>query len=405
MTVKSQSSPRSNPMPSAHAILSPSAAHRWMHCTAAPRLEEKEPDRSSVYAEEGSLAHEICECKLRAFVAGNSNIAEEIYRNSHGVNWDDHPLYNPEMEDYTDQYVSIVLDHLKDARKSCPDATLWIEESIDLSDYIPEGFGTSDAGIIADGFMEVFDFKYGKGVPVSADRNPQMMVYALGAYKLFEAEYDVDNVKMTIVQPRIGNLSSYEIDAVELLKWGDLELKVKAKIAFEGKDTTQEAGEWCKFCAVKRRCKALAEYSLNVCKKRDTDARLLSLEEIADILKQASVIENWLTGVKDYALEAALEGESVPGFKIVEGRSVRKVSDITELTSRLLTEGFQEAAIFQPRELQTITTLEKMMGKKKFAKIAKGCITKPTGKPTLAFETDKRPEYKKAAGDFADIIE
>lgn len=380
-----------------------------MNCTAAPRLEATQPESTSVYAEEGTLAHEICECKLRfkgfPDMYKFAKEPQDLYILEHQSSWEEHPLYNPEMEEYTDQYVDIVLDHLKDARKTCPDATLWVEEKINLTDFIPEGFGTSDAGIIADGFMEVFDFKYGKGVAVSAKNNPQMMVYALGAYKLFEAEYAVTMVKMTIVQPRIGNLSSADISAEYLLKWGNEELKPKAKIAFEGKNTTQEAGEWCKFCAVKRQCRALAEYSTNACKKTDTDARLLTIDEIGELLEKIPTIETWIAGVKDYALEASLGGTKVPGFKIVEGRSLRKISDPMELSARLVTAGYEESSLYKPKELQTISALEKIVGKKKFAELADGCIEKPAGKPTLAPDTDKRPEYKKPEGDFADIIE
>ncbi|MCM1517572.1 MAG: DUF2800 domain-containing protein [Pseudoflavonifractor sp.] len=270
-------------MPGQHALLSPSAAHRWMNCAAAPRLEATAPDRDSTYAQEGTLAHAYCAKKLKSFMglptdAEDREIAEL-----------DATYHTGEMDEYTDTYKTIVLEKLNTARAVTRDAQLLVETRLDFSAYVPDAFGTSDATIIADGCMEIIDFKYGKGVRVSAVGNPQMMIYALGAYTANNFEYDIDRVRMTIVQPRIGNLSEYEMTVADLMEWAENELRPKAEAAYRG-DAPQNPGEWCQFCKVRCSCKALADRCTAIARE-NTDPRLIQPERMAtDILPWLSII-------------------------------------------------------------------------------------------------------------------
>ena len=378
-----------------HAILSPSAAHRWMNCTAAPLLEKDVQDVSSTFAEEGTLAHAYCAKKLKEFLGlevkeENQEIAD-LYDQYH----------SGEMDEYTDAYKTIVLEKFNAARKKTKDAQLLVEVELDFSRYIPEAFGTSDAVIIADGVMEVIDFKYGKGVKVSAVENPQMMIYALGAWDLFNFEYSISKVRMTIVQPRIDNLSEFEISASDLINWAVDELQPKAKEAYAG--GTQKAGAWCRLCKVKASCKALATTCINA-QQAHTDPRLISKEDMErTILPLLSTFKTWLTGVEEYSLQQALDGVQYQGFKIVAGRSIRKITDPSAVMELLGKEGFAKESYLKPTELRSITDLEKLIGKKRFGTLCADYINKPQGKPTLVPETDKRPAFNQAADDFKDI--
>lgn len=302
----------------AHALLSPSAAHRWLHCTAAPRLEANVADEGSSFALEGTLAHAYCALKLKQFMDWPTDSEEAEIKQLNDQ------YHTGEMDEYTDTYKTIVLEKYNAARVATPDARLLVETKLDFSEYVPDAFGTADAIIIADGVMEVIDFKYGKGVKVSAYRNPQMMIYALGAYDRFSFDYRIERVRMTIVQPRIDNLSEYEIAVSELMAWVDEELTPKAKQAYEG-NGPQVPGEWCQFCKVKNCCRALTERCTSTAANYP-DPKLLTAEELAtEVLPNLAVIKTWLTGVEDYALQQALSGVQLPGWKIVEGRSVRVV--------------------------------------------------------------------------------
>lgn len=379
-----------------HALLSPSAAHRWLNCPAAPRLEATVPDSGSSYAAEGSLAHAYGALKLKSFrgldTAGEKKEIESLKAEYH----------TGEMDEYTDAYKSIVLEKYSAALRTTEDARLLIETRLDLTDYIPDAFGTADAVIIADGTMEVIDFKYGKGVKVSADRNPQMMIYALGAYEPFSCEYRIERVRMTIVQPRIDNISEYEMSVSDLLAWAADVLVPGAYKAYGG-NGEQTPGEWCQFCKVKSVCRALAKRCTEAA-SACPDPGLMTPEELAkDVLPLLATVKTWLSGVEDYALQQALQGVHFPGWKIVEGRSVRKITDDDAAAMALNEAGYRLNEIFRPRELRTITELEKLIGKKRFAEICGGFIDKPQGKPTLAPESDKRPAMNPAAEDFKDI--
>lgn len=378
-----------------HALLSPSAAHRWMNCTAAPLLEKDVEDKGSTFAEEGTLAHVYCAKKLKEFLglAVDEEKAEIAQLNEQ--------YHSGEMDEYTDTYKTIVLEKFNAARAKTKDAQLLVEVKLDFSHYVPDAFGTSDAIIIADGVMEVIDFKYGKGVKVSAVENPQMMIYALGAWDLFNFEYDIRKVRMTIVQPRIDNLSEFELNAADLINWAVDELQPKANEAYAG--GKQKPGNWCQFCKVKPNCKALSSMCIEA-QQANPDPRKISKEVMeSTILPLLSTFKTWLTGVEEYSLEQALSGVQYQGFKIVEGRSVRKITNPTAVMELLSKEGFAKEAYIKPTELRSITDLEKLIGKKRFGAICAEYINKPQGKPTLVPESDKRPAFNQAADDFKDI--
>lgn len=380
----------------AHALLSPSAAHRWINCTAAPRLEADVEDKGSEFAAEGTLAHAYCAQKLKAFLGlpteGEAKEIAELNDRYH----------TGEMDEYTDTYKTIVLEKFNAARAKTKDALLLIETRLDFSEYVPDAFGTADAIIIADGTMEVIDFKYGKGVKVSAVDNPQMKIYALGAYEKFSFEYKIDRVRMTIIQPRIENFSEWELSVSELMAWTDSVLTPKAQQAYKG-DGPQVPGDWCQFCKVKSNCRALTQKCIEAAKNHP-DPKLISPDELAtDVLPMLATVKTWLAGVEDYALQQALSGVQLHGWKIVEGRSVRKITDQDGAALALNKAGYKTTEIYKPQELRTITDLEKLTGKKQFAAICGDYIEKPQGKPTLAPESDKRPAIDPLADDFKDV--
>lgn len=378
----------------AHALLSPSSASRWLNCTAAPHLEADMPDVSSGFAVEGTLAHAYCAKKLKTFLGlptehEDKEIAELA------------DYHTGEMDEYTDAYATIVIEKYNAARAITPDAQLLVETRLDFSEHIPDSFGTADAIIIADGTMDVIDFKYGKGVSVSAFKNPQMQIYALGAYDKFSFEYRINRVRMTIIQPRIDNLSDYELSVSDLMAWTDEVLTPRAQEAFSGKGT-QTPGEWCRFCKVKSRCRALANQSLKTALEKP-DPQLLNPQELADVLPKLETIKIWLTGIEEYALHTALSGTTVPGWKVVEGRSTRKITNPTAVSDALSGAGIGRDLLYKPQELLPITELEKLVGKKQFAALCAQWISKPQGKPTLVPESDKRQAINTVEDDFADI--
>lgn len=380
----------------AHALLSPSAAHRWINCTAAPRLEADVEDKGSDFAAEGTLAHAYCAQKLKAFLGlpteGEAKEIAELNDRYH----------TGEMDEYTDTYKTIVLEKYNAARAKTKDALLLIETRLDFSEYVPDAFGTADAIIIADGTMEVIDFKYGKGVKVSAEDNPQMKIYALGAYEKFSFEYKIDRVRMTIIQPRIENFSEWELSVSELMAWTDSVLTPKAQQAYKG-DGPQVPGDWCQFCKVKSSCRALTQKCIDAAKNHP-DPKLISPDELAaDVLPMLATVKTWLAGVEDYALQQALSGVQLPGWKVVEGRSVRKITDQDGAALALNKAGYKTTEIYKPQELRTITDLEKLTGKKQFAVICGEFVEKPQGKPTLAPDSDKRPAIDPLADDFKDV--
>lgn len=374
----------------AHALLSASGASRWLNCTPSAKLEDLQGEKqTSVYAAEGTLAHELSELYIRHDVLGTVNDNdfnlrfEEIMSNE---------LFSDEMLDVVPIYVEYCTTEFRAAQQENMFATLEIEQLLDLTEFVPESFGTADCVIINDAVIEVIDLKYGKGVPVYAQHNKQGMLYALGALRKYDTLYDIEKVKITIVQPRINNISTWEISVEELLKWANEELKPRAELAFKGEGELV-AGDWCKFCSVKNRCRALYEEQLKVAKYEFQDPELLTDEEISDVLKRAPQFIEWVNSVTEYAQKRAIEHNKIwPGFKLVAGVSKRKWADEDTVTEAIFSRipAATEDQIFTTK-LKSITDIEKTFGKKFVAETLSDVIIKPQGKPTLVPEDDKRP--------------
>lgn len=388
-------------MPSDHALLGPSSAHRWLSCTPSARLEEGLPDTGSSYATEGTLAHRLGELLLRAEYEG-ADITEEMAE----VQAD--PQYSPAMMEHIEGYVAFVAERYADAKSHCPDPRLYVEQRIDVSEYVPDGFGTTDCVIIADGLMDVIDLKYGAGIPVSAEDNPQMKIYALGCLLAFSLFYDITAIRMTIYQPRLDSVSTAVIDRDKLEAWAEQFLKPRAAQAYAGEGPFAPGELTCKWCKAGATCKARAEYQLELAAKDFQDAALMDNDEIAEVLERLPGLLAWAKQVKDFAEDAAINhGEKFPGFKVVEGRANRRYVNEGAIARRLKKAGFAAADIYKPKELLGITAMEKLVGAKKLAELVGGLIEKPAGSPTLVPMSDKRPELNtaaKAAEDFADDV-
>jgi len=378
-----------------HALLSPSSSHRWINCTPSARLEEHVEDKGSEYAEQGTCAHALCECKLRHLL-GTEDMESINEFKSLRDKW-----YDTEMENCTSDYVEIVWNKYQEALKTDPRAQLLVEQKLNFSSWIPDSFGTADAEIVTEDVMEVVDFKYGKGVEVSAVRNTQMMIYALGALGDFDLDYDIKEVRMTIVQPRIHNVSEWSISTDELKQWADTTLRAAALMAYEGKGE-QKAGEWCKFCKVKARCAVLANEAI-AAYTQHTEKTLISDDDMPSVLALIPAIKSWCTAVEDYATAQAILGHKWVGYKLVEGRSIRKITDPDGLSAKLEFAGYHD--IYKPAELKSLGDLERQIGKKTFADLSAGYVDKPAGKPTLVTDDDKRPEINvnTAVEDFKDV--
>ncbi|WP_427114158.1 DUF2800 domain-containing protein [Megasphaera sueciensis] len=374
-----------------HALLSASSSGRWLVCTPSARMEEKLTDTTSPYAEEGTRAHALAEQYLKEYlkVPGFSSISAET---------------DQEMIEAVMKYADIVVEKINEARAVSPDAEVHIEYHLDYSPWAPEGFGTGDTVIVSDHYIEIVDLKYGKGAPVSAVGNTQMRLYALGAHNAFGICYGYDNVKMTIVQPRLDSVSTDEISIAELLAWGT-SIRPIAQQAWSGKGAPT-AGVHCRFCRCRTTCRALAEYMLSSVKKDFAPGAELEDWEISDIILKAKEIKSWLKDIEEYALSEALSGTTWPGLKVVEGISRRKITDEDKAASILQLNGYEHDTVYKPRELKTITELEKLCGKKHFSELLKEFIEKPEGKPTLVSETDKREpmQLQDVADDFDDTL-
>lgn len=378
-----------------HALLSASSASRWMACPPSARLEQNYANKTSEYAAEGTLAHELGELELRRNLEGMST---RKY-NSEIKKIQSNELFTKDMPDYVEIYVNTCMEKLAEAKSKTSDAIFKIEQRLDFSEWVPDGFGTGDFVIIADGTMEICDLKYGKGVPVSAIDNKQMRLYALGAIAEFGFLYDIQNVRMTIIQPRLDNISTDEVSADDLLKWAEEVLKPIAELAFKGEGEFS-AGDHCTFCRAKAVCKARAEKNMELAQYEFADPNVLNKFDIADILAKADEFIKWVKDVQDFALEQALLGEQYPGFKVVEGRSNKRYTDTEKVAEILLANGYLEEEIYKPKELQGISNMEKVVGKKKLVELVGEYIEKPQGKPVLVPESDKRPVFNSAAADF-----
>lgn len=374
---------------SKHAILSASGAHRWMNCTPSARLELEFDDNSGEAAAEGTAAHALSEHKLRKALKMRSKKPVS-------------PYDSDEMDNYTDGYVEFVLEVIEQAKKICSDPLILIEQRLDFSKYVPEGFGTGDCLIIADGTLHIIDFKYGQGVLVSAEDNPQMKLYALGALDLFDGIYDIEMVSMTIYQPRRENVSTSTVSKENLYQWAEEVLKPKAELAFNG-DGNYCPGEWCQFCRAAVKCRARAEAKMKLATFEFALPPLLSDEEIADILSSIGDLTNWANEIIAYATDEAVNhGKKWPGFKVVEGRSNRKYKDEEAVAETAKNAGYRD---IYKQSLITITEMEKLMGKSKFNEILGELVMKPPGKPTLVPVSDKRPEMNTSSAkiDFMEV--
>lgn len=370
----------------AHALLSASGADRWLNCTPSARLEEKFAESaSSVYADEGTLAHEFGDVNLRWF---NLEITKAILHKEL-TTFRKHKLYSPEMEGEVEKYTNYVIEALAVAKQTTPDAKLIIEERLDFSHLVEQGFGTGDSCIIADNVLEIVDLKYGKGVKVDADDNPQLKLYAIGALRKYELLYDITTVKLTIIQPRLDHVSSWEISVEELLDWGENEVKPKAALAYAGKGE-KIPGDHCKWCKVKAMCPALAAKNLELAQHEFADPELLTDTQIIEIYAQQPMLVNWVNAVAAYILDTAVKGKAWPGYKVVNGKSNRKWLDEDKVKSVLVLQGYEEGT-YMKSSLEGIVAIEKLLGKAEFPKLLGELVVKPDGAPTLVPEKDPRP--------------
>ena len=370
--------------PKGHAILSASSSDRWLHCPPSARLCESYDDKGSNYAAEGTDAHALCEYKLRQALGMKADDPTE------NLTW-----FNEEMSDCANGYAAYVLEQVETAKQACADPVVLIEQRVDFSRWVESGFGTADCILIADGTLQIIDYKHGLGVLVSAEENPQMQCYALGALELFDAIYDIDAVRMTIYQPRRDNVSTYELSKDELYRWAEEVLKPTADLAFAG-DGNFLCGEWCGFCKAKHDCRARADANMELARYDFKLPPLLTDEEVEEILARADDLVTWAADIKEYALQQAISGKEWHGWKLVEGRSNRRYTNETAVAGAVTDAGFDP----YEHKVLGVTAMQKLLGKSRFEEILTAYIEKPQGKPTLVPESDKRPAMNTAKNDF-----
>ncbi|MCI7547342.1 MAG: DUF2800 domain-containing protein [Bacteroides sp.] len=374
-----------------HAVLSASGSHRWLNCTPSARLELEFENTGSEAAREGTAAHALCEHKLKRALHMRSRRPASDYDSD-------------EMEECTDAYVDFVMEQYETAKQVCEDPVILIEQRLDFSCYVPDGFGTGDCLIISDDRLHIIDFKYGMGVLVEAEGNPQMKLYALGALAVYDALYDIREVSMTIFQPRRENVSTWTIPVEDLKAWAENELKPRAKMAYDG-EGEYLPGEWCTFCRAAVRCRARAEEKLKLAQTEFRMPPLLTDAEIEDILAVLPDLTKWANEIAAYALDAALNhGKEWNGFKVVEGRSVRKYRDEAAVAEAAKEAGYKD--IYR-QSLIPLTEMQRLMGKDRFEEILGGLITKAPGRPTLVPKSDRRPamSVSNAINEFYEIKE
>ena len=374
--------------PSKHALLSASSSHRWLNCNPSARLEQEFADRETEAAAEGSAAHALCEHKLRRALKLQSKKPVS-------------PYDCDEMDNYTDGYVQFVLETIAETKQTCKDPLMLIEQKLDFSYYVPDGFGTGDCIIIADSIIHIIDFKYGQGVLVQVEHNPQMMLYALGALRLYDSIYDIEQASMTVYQPRRENISTWTLPVTDLKAWAEDELKPKALLAFEGKGE-YTPGPWCRWCRAAVVCRARAEEKLRLAEYEFKKPPLLTDAEIEEILGKLEDLTQWANEIATYAQTEALNGKHWNGWKIVEGPSNRKYTDEEAVTEAANAAGYKD---IHKMTLLPITEMEKLMGKEDFQVILGSLIYKPPGKPTLVPASDKRPALSNVMNEFKEIKE
>lgn len=367
-----------------HALLSASSAHKWISCPPSALLSKKFEDASSSFAQEGTDAHTLAQYKLEKLLGLDTKDPTESLS-----------FYDEEMNSHAEYYAAFVIEQLEKARETCADPQILIEQKLDFSKYVPEGYGHVDCLIISDGTLTVIDYKYGLGIKVSAERNPQMFCYALGGLALFDGIYDIDNIHLIIYQPRRENISEYSISKSELIKWAEEVLAPTAQLAIKG-EGEYKAGEHCQFCKAKATCRKRAEYNLELAKYDFEVPATLDNDEIAAILTKADELVSWANDVKEYALKEALNGTKFEGFKLVAGRSNRKYTDEAAVADVVIAAGKDP----YEKKLLGITAMTALLGKRTFEDILGGLTFKPPGKPVLVTADDKRPEYNSASEDF-----
>ena len=393
--------------PNKHAILGASSSHRWLVCTPSVRLEEQFPSRTSVFAEEGTFAHELCEYKVNKYLhkRGLKRPQSEQFMSE-------------EIDAITDTYAQFVEENIEDMTARGIEPLVFIEAKLDYSHIAPEGFGTGDCVILGGNELHIMDFKTGSGIFVDADHNPQMMLYALGALHVYGFLFDITTVSMTIVQPRLQNISTCTITVDELNKWAEEYVKPRALMAYKGEGELVP-GEHCRFCRAKASCRACAEEALTLAKVEflDMDAtledkptdspdalpvfhfkhpKLIDHDELEAILPNLSRIQKWIDDVFSYAADEAINhGQTWSGYKVVEGRSVRKFADEKAVIKAATDAGYTD---IYKRSLITLTEFEKLMGKKVFQSTLGSLVYKPPGKLALVPESDKREAVDLSGG-------
>lgn len=383
-----------------HALLSASGADRWMNCTPSARIEEKVKDKTSTYAEEGTLAHEFANLELFKYFG---NITEKEY-NREIKKLRKHELYSDEMESEVEKYTEFCIQTFQESNTK-NDAVVLIEEKLDFSHVVEHGYGTGDFGVVADKILDITDLKYGKGVRVSAERNSQLMLYGVGALRKYDLLYDIDFVRLTIVQPRLDHIDSFMIPKEDLLTWAEEEVKPKAALAYKG-EGEQVVGDWCKFCKVKAVCRAMTEYNKELIKFEFRDPQQLNDQEMLEIYSRLDLLVDWAGSVKSHMLETALTGKVWKGLKLVEGRSNRKWQNEKAVENVLKSLGYTKSK-YTKSALKGISDIEKLVGKADFKEKLSELVIKPQGAPTLVPESDKRPAFgsEQAKADFSGPIE
>ena len=373
---------------SKHAFLSASASHRWLNCPPSAKLCESLPDQTSSYAQEGTDCHELC-----AYLVEKA-LGRKVIDPTENLTY-----YNAEMQNCAEEYCSFVMEQLEEAKKHCKDPQVMVEQRLDFSKFVENGFGTGDCVIVSDDILHIIDYKHGLGVLVEATNNSQLFCYALGALEIFDDLYDINEVKMSIFQPRRSNTDTFTISKEDLLIWANEVLVPTAKLAYEGKGEFK-AGDHCQFCKVKASCRKRAEYNLELAKYDFAMPAILDSIEIAAILPKIDQLISWGNDLKEFALKQAQSGTHYEGFKVVEGRSNRKYTDDTVVAATVTDAGFDP----YEKKLLGVTAMTTLLGKKRFEELLGGLIYKPPGKPALVPKSDKRPAMNSAKDDFNDNI-
>lgn len=369
----------------AHALLGASSAHRWLECTPSAVAESEVEDGGSDFAREGSLAHAMAARALKEEL-GQDTSKEDIEIEEL---WDGY--HSGEMDEYVEGYVNFVRSLWRESQERQKEGStcgIRIEQKLYFDEWVPGGFGTGDAVIVGDGFLRIIDLKYGKGVAVSAENNPQLKLYAAGAAAFYDTDFQIEEVELVIYQPRIGNVSMWRTTLGEIHDWCYRTVKGLALTAYNG-GGWRRSGDWCRFCKVKGTCGALATAALLTWEEHPW-GDCIGKEELGRILPKLPLMKDWMKTVEESSLKMALAGDRIPGFKIVEGRSVRKITSQENAGRALAEAGYTDEEIWRPREIRTLTDLEKTVGKKHLAEVLADWIEKPRGKPTLVEESDKR---------------